>query len=76
MQINKQQYLEHFKVEKKKVYEFQDLGSELQPIYGKGVWGLFTKVGVTENKVRDAHKICRERGITTLGYLIGVLKRL
>lgn len=57
-------------------YEFQELGTLLQPIYGKGVWGLFYKSGFTEWKIREAHRIASERGIQSIGYLIGIIKRL
>lgn len=75
MKLNKD-YLKKFEVCKKTIYEFQDLCAELEPVYGKGVWALPCKVGVTENKIRRGHKICQEKGIIKLSYLIGVLKRL
>jgi hypothetical protein len=55
-------------------YEFQQLGIEMQPMYGKAVWSLFYKYPLS--KIKDADKICRERGITKIPYLIGVIKRL
>ena len=57
-------------------FEFQQLGVELEPIYGKGVWTLPYKPNFTEYKIREAHRICQQRGITTLGYLIGVVNKL
>ncbi len=57
-------------------YEFQELGVLLQPIYGKRIWGLFHKVGYTEWKIKEAHRIATERGITSFGYLVGIIKRL
>lgn len=57
-------------------HEFQELGLELQPIYGKAIWSLFYKKGFTEHKIREAHKIAEARGITKLSYLIGIVKKL
>lgn len=55
-------------------FEFQALGVELQPIYGKAIWALFYKFPMS--KIKDAVKICEKRGITKLPYLIGVIKHL
>ncbi len=57
-------------------YEFQSLGIELQPFYGRKIWSLFHKAGMTENKIREAHDIAVKRKKVSYGYLIGVLKRL
>lgn len=57
-------------------FEFQELCSELQPIYGKGVWTLPYKPGFTEFKIREAHKIAQRRGINKLSYLIGIINKL
>jgi len=67
-------YLLRFKISNRP--EWQVLGKELEPIYGKGIYVIFHKVGFTESKIRDAHKICQQKGITKIGYLIGVIKRL
>ena len=68
-------YLSKFSTEERKVeFEFQALGLEMEPYYGKAVWGLFYKHPVP--KIRDAHKIAIERGHTELAYLIGILKKL
>lgn len=63
-------------VKTKHKHEFQELGQMLEPIYGKGIWAMFYKVGFTEYKIRKAHEICFKKGITKLGYLIGVVKKL
>jgi hypothetical protein len=57
-------------------YEFQELCTELQPIYGKMIWSLPHRAGFTEYRIREAHRIASERGIQKIGYLIGILKRL
>lgn len=57
-------------------YEFQELGSELTPIYGKAVWSLFYKPWVTEYKVRKAHEIAQQKGIKSFAYLVGIIKKL
>lgn len=62
--------------ESKFSFEFQELGVLLEPIYGRGIWGLFYKQGFTEWKIKEAHRIASERGIQKLGYIIGIVKRL
>ena len=57
-------------------YEFQALGVELQPIYGKVIWTLFHKKGMTEAKIRDAAHIAKNRGKETFPYLVGIIKKL
>lgn len=74
-------YLEKFKPETARAgpkvdFEFQAIGLELQPYYGKKIWSLFYKPGMTEDKVRRAHEIAKKRGVMKYGYLIGVLKNL
>ncbi len=66
-----------FKPKKDKVqFEFQELGKELEPIYGKVVWSLFYKPGFTEFKIKKAHEIASSRNITKLSYLIGIIRKL
>ena len=61
--------------EKSKInFEFQQLGLEMQPLYGKLIWTLFYTYNL--EKIKDADKICRQKGITSLPYLVGVIKRL
>lgn len=69
-------YLERFNFDKKIDYEFQALGLELQPFYGKAIWSLFYKKGFTEEKIRKAHDIAKSRGVIKLNYLIGIIKKL
>lgn len=57
-------------------YEFQALGLELEPIYGKLVWTLFHKKNVTEDVVRRAHEIAKKRNIQKYAYLLGIIKKL
>lgn len=56
-------------------YEYQELAESLEPIYGKGIWTVFSRPKFTEYEVRRAHKIAQERGITKLAYLIGIIKK-
>lgn len=64
------------KKESKFNYEFQQLGVELEPVYGRGIWHLFYRRGFTEHKIRQAHEVCKKKNILTLAYLIGVVKRM
>ncbi len=42
-------------------HEFQQLGRELEPVYGKRIWAVFHEPKGTEANVRRAAEICRER---------------
>ena len=57
-------------------HEFQEVCSLLEPIYGKLVWTLPYQPGVTEWKIREAHRIAVQRGITRYAYLKGIIKKL
>ena len=57
-------------------FQFQEVCTELQPFYGKAIWTLPYKNGVTEFKIREAHKIAKKRGITKFPYLVGIIKKL
>lgn len=68
--------IKDYKVEKTKhKFEFQELCTELEPIYGKAIWSLVYRVGFTEYEIRRAHKIAQDKGIIKLAYLIGIIKR-
>lgn len=57
-------------------FEYQELCEELEPIYGRLVWTLPSKVFFTEYKLRKANDICKKNGILTFKYLCGVLRKL
>lgn len=57
-------------------HEFQELCEELEPTYGKIIWTVPYKKGVTEYKLREAAKIARKRGNLTYPYLMGIIKRM
>lgn len=57
-------------------FEYQELCSELEPLYGKRIWTVPSKTFFTEYKLRKAHEICKQRNVLTFPYLIGVLKKL
>ena len=57
-------------------HEFQEVCSDLEPHYGKVIWTLPYKAGVTEFKIRKAHEIAMSRGIVKFGYLMGIIKKL
>lgn len=71
--------LEKYKVGRQKTkhnYEFQEVCSDLEKDFGKLVWTLPYKKGVTEHKIKEAGQIARKRGILKFNYLVGILKRL
>jgi len=56
--------------------EYQEVCSDLQEDFGKLVWTLPYKKGVTEFKIKEAGKIARARGVLKFTYLVGIIKRL
>ena len=64
----------HAQKESKYKHEYQELCDELQKIYGKAVWTLPFRSGITESKIRRAHAIAQKRGITSFAYLCGIIK--
>jgi len=71
-----QDTLNKFQVQSKVEYEFQELGLELQKVYGRAIWPLFHRKGFTEDKIRRAAVIAKGRGKENLPYLIGIIKKL
>ena len=57
-------------------HEYQEICEDLQKDFGKLVWTLPYKKNVTNYKLKEAGAIARKRGITTIPYLIGVMKKL
>lgn len=65
-----------FKQETKHDFEYQEVCEDLEKDFGRLVWTLPWKEGVTEYKLREAGKIARKRGILKFNYLVGVINRL
>jgi hypothetical protein len=64
------------KVGGKKIdFEFQELGLELEQWFGKKLYWLFYKPEADLEKVKQAFKVCRDKGIRKLEYLIGIIKK-
>lgn len=66
------------KASKRKIdYSFQELGIEMQDYFTSAkkslIWSLFYKF--REDKIRDAFKVCKEKGIQNIAYLMGILKK-
>jgi len=57
-------------------HEFQEVCSNLQKDFGKLVWTLPYKAGVTPHKMLEASKIAQQRGILKFPYLLGIIKKL
>lgn len=59
-------------------YEYQEICEDLQKDFGKLVWIIphKNKPWVTEFNLKEAGKIARKNGITTVPYLIGIMKKL
>lgn len=76
MELNKEQILNKLQIQEgpKINYSFQEIGVEMQKVYGKKVWSIFYKH--PEGKIREAWKIANQRGILSFGYLLGILNKL
>jgi len=55
-------------------WSFQEIGVEMQKVYGKKVWSLFYKY--PEGKIREAWKVAQKRKILSFNYLIGIINNL
>lgn len=65
-----------FTKETKHNYEYQEVCEDLERDFGKLVWTLPWKKGVTEYKIKRAGEIARKRGILKFGYLVGIINKL
>lgn len=58
-------------------YEFQAIGKEMVSFFGKKsaalIFSLFYKHH--EKKVEEAFNVCRQKNISDIGYLLGILRR-
>ena len=63
-------------IETKHDFEFQEVCEDLEKDFGKLVWTLPYKKGVTEFNLKKAGDIARKRGILKFSYLLGILKKL
>ena len=62
--------------EKRKIdYEFQEVGLEMKEWFGGNVFWIFYRPEAELNKVKEAFKICKEKGIKKVDYLLGVLSK-
>ena len=71
--------LERFNIgrdETKHNFEYQEVCSDLEKDFGKLVWTLPYKKGVSEYKIKEAGKIARQRGVLKFNYLVGIINRL
>lgn len=57
-------------------YEYQEVCEDLQKDFGKLVWTLPYKKGVTEFNLKKAGAIARKRKILKFRYLVGILNKL
>jgi len=59
-------------------YEFQEICEDLQKDFGKLVWTIPHKKApyITNHNLLEAGKRARKAGITTVPYLLGIMKRL
>ena len=57
-------------------HEFQQLGRELEPIFGTRIWADFHRAGTIEAKGRRAYEICKKREMVKYPLFRGVLRNL
>ena len=55
-------------------FEFQAIGLEMMPKYGRKVWPLFYRYPLW--KIKEAWKVAQEKQNFGYDYLIGVIKHL
>jgi len=55
-------------------YSFQELGIIMAQQFKENIWWIFHKY--SEDKIRRAFKVCQEKGVYKLRFLLGVLRRL
>ena len=56
-------------------YEFQELGIELDKWFGKKCWFIFYRPEAELNRIKEAFKICQDKGIRSLNYMLGILRK-
>ena len=61
------------KPEKKFNFKWQVLADEISTYFGKPLYWLFYKY--PEHKIELAYKACKEKGIDSIQYLLGILKK-
>lgn len=79
MEIDKEQYLKKFEVDKHRISEqYQEICDEAETWFGKAqnrlIWSLPWRKGITDNKLRNALEVCKTKQIKDIRYLLGVLK--
>ena len=74
MEINTQQYLSKFTVQKKETFEFQEIGKSMQKHFKENIWWIFHKFPL--NKIKRAYDVCCEKEIYKLAYLLAVIHKL
>ena len=79
--VNTYKLIEKPKYEKKDIYKgkkikhsYQELGVDMSTNCKGNVWWIFHKY--PENVVRQAYKVCTEKGIYSISYLISVIKNI
>ncbi len=55
-------------------YEFEEIGIAMDKWFGKKCWFIFYRPEASLRKVKEAFKICQDKGIRKLEYLIGIIK--
>lgn len=74
MEIDKNKYLEKFKVEDTFYHEFQKIGKEISDYCNQSAYHLFSIYN--HQKIKDAFEIIKKRNVHSLKYLVGVIKKL
>lgn len=59
---------------KKVDFEFQEIGLELNKWFGQNCFWILSKPESELQKVKYALKVCQEKKIKKIGYLLGILK--
>jgi hypothetical protein len=59
-------------------YEFQEIGKDMTDYFSQShsklIWSLFYKHKLQD--IKYAFKVCQDKGITNIRYLLGILKNI
>ena len=78
-----QSLFKNFKIKESKHridWSYQELGIEMQgyfpPKDWRWMWSLFHDIRFNENKIIEGFRVCKEKGVYTIPFIIGVMNKL
>ena len=78
MDIDKEKYLKILKAKGSNnpdfKYQYEELAHEMTSKFGRQMYVIFWRY--PENKIREAFRVCNEKGIYKVAYLVGIINNL